>query len=158
MEQSAAPDRRPQYAGWRQQPGLLAGIPVVGHVGLTPQTATALGGYKAQGRSADRALAVARDALALQDAGAGIVVLECVPRSAATALCQVVRFPVIGIGAGPDCAGQVLVLYDVLGIQPTPPARFVRNFMQGSEGIEAAVSAYVAAVKDGSFPAAEHCF
>jgi 3-methyl-2-oxobutanoate hydroxymethyltransferase len=134
------------------------GVPVCGHVGLQPQSVNTLGGFRVQAKDAATQGRLQVDALALQEAGAAIVVLECVPRAAAAALCQLLRIPVIGIGAGPDCAGQVLVLYDVLGIQPTPPARFVRNFMQGSDGIEAAVRAYVAAVKDGSFPAAEHCF
>jgi 3-methyl-2-oxobutanoate hydroxymethyltransferase len=134
------------------------GIPVCGHVGLQPQSVNALGGYRVQAKDTAAQERLQVDALALQDAGAAIVVLECVPRAAATALCQLLRIPVIGIGAGPDCAGQVLVLYDALGIQPTPPARYVRNFMRGSDGIEGAVAAYVTAVKEGSFPAAEHCF
>jgi len=134
------------------------GVPVCGHVGLQPQSVNTLGGYRVQAKDAYAQERLQADAIELQEAGAAIMVVECVPRTAAAALCQALRIPVIGIGAGPDCGGQVLVLYDALGIQPTPPARFVRNFMQGSDGIAAAVAAYVAAVKDGSFPAAEHCF
>ena len=134
------------------------GIPVCGHVGLQPQSVNALGGYRVQGKDEASSAALSRDAQAIEAAGATLLVLECVPRAVAARLCPSLRIPVIGIGAGPECAGQVLVLYDALGIQPTPPARFVRNFMQGRDSIGAAVSAYVAAVKDGSFPAAEHCF
>ena len=134
------------------------GVPVCGHVGLQPQSVNALGGYRVQAKDAPAQERLVADARALETAGAALVVLECVPRAAAIAMCAAVRIPVIGIGAGPECAGQVLVLYDALGIQPTPPARFVRDFMQGRDSIASAVGAYVAAVKDVSFPAAEHCF
>jgi 3-methyl-2-oxobutanoate hydroxymethyltransferase len=87
-----------------------------------------------------------------------MLVVECVPRSLGEALTQAVGIPVIGIGAGPACSGQVLVIYDALGVTAGRPARFVRNFMAGRDSIEAALAAYVAAVKDGSFPAPEHCF
>jgi 3-methyl-2-oxobutanoate hydroxymethyltransferase len=133
------------------------GIPVCGHVGLQPQSVNALGGYRVQGK-AGAADAVLADAHAVEAAGAGLLVVECVPRALAVRICEASRIPVIGIGAAPECAGQVLVLYDALGIQPTPPARFVRNFMQGSDGVEAALRAYVDAVRNGAFPAAEHCF
>jgi 3-methyl-2-oxobutanoate hydroxymethyltransferase len=134
------------------------GIPVCGHVGLQPQAVNALGGYRVQGKDDAGSAAVLADAQAVAAAGAALLVLECVPRSVAVHVCQSLHTPVIGIGAAPECAGQVLVLYDALGIQPTPPARFVRNFMPGRDSIAAAVAAYVVAVKDGSFPAAEHCF
>ncbi|MEP7183879.1 MAG: 3-methyl-2-oxobutanoate hydroxymethyltransferase [Betaproteobacteria bacterium] len=134
------------------------GIPVCGHVGLQPQSVNALGGYRVQGRTPDAAEALVADARALVASGATLLVVECVPRALGAALTAAAAAPVIGIGAGPDCSGQVLVIYDALGIQPGRPARFVRNFMAGSDGIEAALAAYVAAVKDGTFPAAEHCF
>jgi 3-methyl-2-oxobutanoate hydroxymethyltransferase len=133
------------------------GVPVCGHVGLQPQTVNVLGGYRVQGKG-DAADAVIADARAVEAAGAALLVVECVPRALAVRLCAAVAIPIVGIGAAPECAGQVLVLHDALGIQPTAPARFVRNFMQGADNIESALRAYVAAVKDGSFPAAEHCF
>ena len=98
------------------------------------------------------------DARALCAAGAAMLVVECVPRALGASLTRAVDVPVIGIGAGPECSGQVLVIYDALGIQPGRAARFVRNFMAGSDSVGAALAAFVAAVKDGSFPAPEHCF
>jgi len=95
---------------------------------------------------------------ALAAAGAALFVVECVPQAPGEALTRAMPVPVIGIGAGPLCSGQVLVLYDALGIQPGRPARFVRSFMAGKDGVEAALAAYAAAVKDGSFPGPEHCF
>ncbi len=134
------------------------GIPVCGHVGLLPQSVHTLGGYRVQGKTPDAAEALLTDVRELSAAGAAMLVVECVPRTLGEALTQAARIPVIGIGAGPACSGQVLVIYDALGIQPGRAARFVRNFMTGNDSIEAALSAYVAAVKDGSFPAPEHCF
>jgi 3-methyl-2-oxobutanoate hydroxymethyltransferase len=134
------------------------GVPVCGHVGLTPQSVNVLGGYKVQGKSADAADAMIADARALADAGAAMLVVECVPRDLGARLTRSVNVPVIGIGAGPDCSGQVLVVYDALGIQPGKAARFVRNFMSGHDSILGALTAYVSAVRDGSFPAPEHCF
>jgi 3-methyl-2-oxobutanoate hydroxymethyltransferase len=134
------------------------GVPVCGHVGLTPQSFNTLGGYRVQGKSADAADALVADARALADAGASIIVAECVPRALGARLQAEAGAPIIGIGAGPDCAGQVLVLYDALGITPGKPARFVRNFMPGHSSVVAALAAYVAAVRDGSFPGPEHCF
>jgi len=134
------------------------GIPVCGHIGLLPQSVNTLGGYRVQGKTVDAADALAADARALVDAGAALLVAECVPRALGARLQQTAGAPIVGIGAGPECAGQVLVIYDALGITPGKPARFVRNFMQGQAGVEAALSAYVAAVRDGSFPGAEHCF
>jgi 3-methyl-2-oxobutanoate hydroxymethyltransferase len=133
-------------------------VPVCGHVGLLPQSVNALGGYRVQGKTPDAAEALLADARALAAAGAAMLVVECVPRALGEALTRVSGVPVIGIGAGPACSGQVLVIYDALGIQPGRAARFVRNFMTGKDSIGAALSAYVAAVKDGSFPAPEHCF
>ena len=134
------------------------GVPVCGHVGLQPQAVNALGGYRVQGKTADAAAALLADAHALVTAGASLIVVECVPQALGDALTRKAGVPVIGIGAGPACSGQVLVLYDALGIQPGRPARFVRNFMVGRDSVEAALTAYVAAVKDGSFPGPEHCF
>ena len=134
------------------------GIPVCGHVGLTPQSVHALGGFRVQGKTDEAADAMLADADALVEAGIALLVVECVPRALGARLTARSRVPVIGIGAGPDCSGQVLVVYDALGIQPGKPARFVRNFMPGHDSIEAALAAYVNAVRDGSFPAPEHCF
>ena len=134
------------------------GVPVCGHVGLLPQSVHALGGYRVQGKTPDAATALTEDARALVTAGAAMLVVECVPSAVGATLARDAGVPVIGIGAGPSCSGQVLVIYDALGIQPGRAARFVRNFMVGSESIEAALAAYVRAVKDGSFPAPEHCF
>jgi 3-methyl-2-oxobutanoate hydroxymethyltransferase len=134
------------------------GVPVCGHVGLLPQSVHALGGYRVQGKTPDAAAALHDDARALVEAGAAMLVVECVPSAVGAALTRAAGVPVIGIGAGPSCSGQVLVIYDALGIQPGRAARFVRNFMAGHDSIEAALAAYVAAVRDGSFPAPEHCF
>ena len=134
------------------------GVPVCGHVGLQPQSVNALGGYRVQGKTADAAESLLADARALAAAGAAMLVVECVPRALGARLQRDVGVPVIGIGAGPDCAGQVLVIYDALGITPGKTARFVRNFMPGSASVVAAIAAYVAAVRDGSFPGPEHCF
>lgn len=134
------------------------GVPVCGHVGLLPQSVHSLGGYRVQGKTAEAADVLLEDARALVAAGATMLVVECVPTAVGEALTRAAGIPVIGIGAGPSCSGQVLVIYDALGIQRGRAARFVRNFMIGHDGIEAALAAYVAAVKDGSFPAPEHCF
>jgi len=134
------------------------GIPVCGHVGLLPQSVNMLGGYRVQGKTPDAAEALIADGRALAAAGATMLVAECVPRDLGAALTSAAGIPVIGIGAGPACSGQVLVIYDALGVTTGRPARFVRNFMLGHDSIEAALAAFVAAVKDGSFPAAEHCF
>jgi 3-methyl-2-oxobutanoate hydroxymethyltransferase len=133
------------------------GIPVCGHLGLQPQSVHRLGGYKAQGRTDASARALREDAQALTAAGIDLLVLEMVPAALAAELTVAIAAPTIGIGAGPGCSGQVLVLYDMLGIYPGKPARFVRNFMTGSSDVEGAVAAYVRAVKDGCFPGPEHC-
>jgi 3-methyl-2-oxobutanoate hydroxymethyltransferase len=132
------------------------GIPVCGHLGLQPQSVHRLGGYRVQGKTEVSARVLREDAHALAVAGADLIVLEMVPAALAMELTADVAVPTIGIGAGPGCSGQVLVLYDMLGIYPGKPARFVRNFMSGRASIEEAVAAYVKAVKDGSFPGAEH--
>ncbi|OIP13200.1 MAG: 3-methyl-2-oxobutanoate hydroxymethyltransferase [Betaproteobacteria bacterium CG2_30_59_46] len=134
------------------------GIPVCGHVGLTPQSVHQLGGYKVQGKGDAAGQKLIEDALALQQAGAGLLVLEAIPAALARQVTQQLVIPTIGIGAGPDCSGQVLVLYDLLGIYPGKSPKFARNFLAGAEGIPSAVAEYVKAVKDGSFPAPEHCF
>ena len=133
-------------------------VPVCAHLGLTPQSVHQLGGYKVQGKSAQSADLLKHDAQLLQAAGASMLVLEAIPAALGKEVTDLLTMPTIGIGAGPDCAGQVLVMHDALGVFPGRKARFVKNFMDGQASIEAAVSAYVAAVKDGSFPAIEHCF
>ncbi len=132
------------------------GIPVWAHIGLTPQSVHALGGYRVQGRDERAAARLKDDAVALQQAGAALLLIEMIPAALGAELTGLLTIPTVGIGAGPGCSGQVLVLHDMLGIFPGKTARFVRNFMNGAASIEAAVKAYVAAVKDGSFPAAEH--
>ncbi len=132
------------------------GIPVCAHLGLTPQSVHALGGYRVQGRSEQEAERLLADARALDDAGAALLVLELVPSAVAERVTQAVGMPTIGIGAGNGTSGQVLVLHDMLDVYPGRKPRFVRNFMQGQPDIGAAVAAYVVAVKDRSFPAPEH--
>jgi 3-methyl-2-oxobutanoate hydroxymethyltransferase len=134
------------------------GVPVCGHVGLTPQSVHMLGGFKVQGRSDDAARQVRDDARSLAEAGAALLVVECVPRALGAELTRASPVPIIGIGAGPECSGQVLVIYDAIGVQPGKPAKFVRNFLAGRDSVQDALATYVAAVKDGSFPAPEHCF
>ncbi|WP_341956162.1 3-methyl-2-oxobutanoate hydroxymethyltransferase [Microbacterium sp. LWH13-1.2] len=133
-----------------------AGIPVVGHVGLTPQTATSLGGYRAQGRTADAALAVIDDALALQDAGVSLLVIEAVPSEVTAALAPLLRIPLIGIGAGADADGQVLVFHDLLGIYAGGVAKFVKRYADVRGVSVAGVQAYADEVRDGVYPAPEH--
>jgi 3-methyl-2-oxobutanoate hydroxymethyltransferase len=134
------------------------GIPVCAHLGFTPQSVHELGGYKVQGRDEAGARKIMEDAVALDRAGAAMVVLEMVPAALAKQITERVNMMTIGIGAGPDCDGQVLVLHDMLGIYLGKSPRFVRNFMQDATSIQQAVEHYVAAVKDGTFPAAEHSF
>ena len=134
------------------------GIPVCAHLGLTPQSVHQLGGYRVQGREATAAERIRRDARLLQQAGAGLLVLEAVPAELAKAITAELEIPTIGIGAGPDCDGQVLVLYDMLGIYPRPSPKFSRNFLDGAASIEEAVKRYIAAVKSGEFPGPEHSF
>jgi 3-methyl-2-oxobutanoate hydroxymethyltransferase len=133
------------------------GIPVCAHLGLLPQSVNQLGGYRVQGRDAAAADRLIADAHALEAAGAGLIVLEMVPAALAKTVTGALTIPTIGIGAGADCAGQVLVLYDMLGLYPRAP-KFSKNFLAGQDGVEAAARAYVAAVRDGSFPATEHGF
>jgi 3-methyl-2-oxobutanoate hydroxymethyltransferase len=129
------------------------GIPVCAHLGLTPQTVHALGGYRVQGRSESDALKLKREALELQDAGASMLVLEMVPAALATEVTQQLpRCHTIGIGSGNGTAGQVLVMHDMLGINLGKNPKFVRNFMEGQSSVRHAMAAYVQAVKNGSFP------
>lgn len=135
------------------------GAPVCAHLGLLPQSVHQLGGYRIQGRDDAGAERIRADALALQGAGASMLVLECVPSVLAGALAATLRIPVIGIGAGNTCDGQVLVLQDMLGLTPGGGPRFSKNFLSDSAagaGIDAAIEAYVQAVKSGTFPASEH--
>ena len=134
------------------------GIPVCGHVGLTPQSVHQLGGYRVQGKTEDTARRVLDDAKAVEEAGAALIVLEAIPAALAADVTRALEIPTIGIGAGVDCAGQVLVLQDMLDIYPGRKARFVRNFMAGAPSIKAAIQAYVQAVKQKQFPAPEHSF
>lgn len=134
------------------------GVPVCGHLGLTPQSVHQLGGFRVQGKTVDAAKQLIEDALALERAGAGMIVLEAIPATLAAEVTASLSIPTIGIGAGRDCSGQVLVLHDLLGVFPGKKAKFVRNFMDGASSIQQAVENYVRAVKDGSFPGPEHSF
>ena len=135
------------------------GIPVCAHIGLTPQAVHQLGGYRVQGRTEEGASALREDAIALQQAGAALVVLEMVPSDLAAKLtANLDSMATIGIGAGPHCDGQVLVLHDMLGVFKGYRPRFVKDFLKGRDDIDDAIAAYVQAVKDGSFPAPEHCY
>jgi 3-methyl-2-oxobutanoate hydroxymethyltransferase len=134
------------------------GIPVCGHIGLTPQSVHQLGGYRVQGKGDVAAHQLLEDALALQQAGAGMVLMEAIPAALAAEVTAKLSVPTIGIGAGAGCSGQVLVVYDMLNIYPGKKARFVKDFMAGADSIGQAVANYVAEVKSGYFPAAEHSF
>lgn len=136
----------------------MRGIPVCAHIGLTPQSVHAFGGYKVQGKGDAAAQALLADAVAHDQAGAALVLMECVPAVLGKQVTETLRCPTIGIGAGVDCDGQVLVMHDMLGVFPGKTAKFVKNFMDGQTSIQAAVAAYVAAVKNKSFPAPEHTF
>lgn len=133
-------------------------IPVCAHLGLTPQSVHQLGGYKVQGKTTEAADLLKADALLLQQAGATLLVLEAIPAQLGKDTTELLAIPTIGIGAGVDCSGQVLVMHDLLGVFPGRKARFVKNFMDGQSSIDEAVLAYVRAVKSKEFPAAEHCF
>jgi len=133
-------------------------VPVCAHLGLLPQSVHLLGGYKVQGKSKDAATIMLEQAIACQDAGAQMVVLEAIPSTLGEKITAELHIPTIGIGAGPDCSGQVLVLQDMLGISPGKPPKFVKDFMDGHHSIEAAIKAYVREVKSGKFPGPEYCF
>lgn len=143
------------------------GIPVCAHLGFTPQSVNQLGGYKIQGKTDESAARILKDATDMADAGASFVLLEMVPAALAKIITETIAAPTIGIGAGVDCSGQVLVLQDLLGIYNGPAGknpdefrspRFVRNFLKETDSIQTAVSAYINAVKDQSFPAKEHSY
>ncbi len=134
------------------------GIPVCAHIGLTPQSVNQLGGYKVQGKTEAAAKKLLQDAKALQEAGAGMVLMEAVPAALAADITAQLGVPTIGIGAGAGCSGQVLVVYDMLGIYPGRKARFVKDFMPGAGSVGQAIAHYVAEVKAGTFPAQEHSF
>ncbi len=133
-----------------------AGIPVMGHVGLTPQTSTALGGYKAQGRTSQQAAKIRDEALALQQAGCFAIVFEAIPSKLAAAIMPALEIPVIGIGAGPAVDGQVLVFHDLLGIREGLGARFVKRYANLLDEMVAGVTAYADEVRNRSFPGPEH--
>ncbi len=145
----------PQFEVIRRLTGL--GVPVCGHLGLLPQSVHKLGGYRVQGRESERAEAILADAHGLQEAGVDLLVLECVPSALARRIASELEVPVIGIGAGAACDGQVLVVYDMLGMNPRPP-RFVKDFLAEGGSILGAFEAYVSQVREGHFPAAEQSF
>lgn len=134
------------------------GIPVWAHIGLTPQSVHALGGYRIQGKGEQAAARMRDDALALQQAGAAMLLLEMIPAVLGSELTQALTIPTIGIGAGPGCSGQVLVLHDMLGVYPGKKGRFVKDFMLEAQSIDGAVRAYVEAVRNGSYPTSEHSY
>ena len=133
-------------------------VPVCAHLGLTPQSVHKFGGYRVQGRERDAAEKLRTDALAVQQAGADLLVLECVPAALAAVITRELRIPTIGIGAGADCDGQVLVVYDLLGLTAGRRPRFSKDFLAGRDSIVAAIAAYVSDVRGGRFPAAEHAY
>ena len=135
-----------------------SGIPVMGHLGLTPQSATALGGYKAQGRTAPRARRMLADALALQEAGCYSLVLEAVPTPVAARITAALEIPTIGIGAGPDCDGQVLVYHDLLGLTEGHTARFVKRYADLATVIREALASFAADVRSGAYPEERHTY
>ncbi len=135
------------------------GVPVCAHTGLTPQAVNQLGGYRVQGATEDSAARLRADAKALEDAGAAFMVIEMIPATLGAQITKsLATMATIGIGAGPECDGQVLVLHDMLGVYPGKKPRFTKDFMHGAASIEAAVAAYVQAVKGGTFPAPENCY
>jgi 3-methyl-2-oxobutanoate hydroxymethyltransferase len=134
------------------------GIPVCGHLGLTPQSVHALGGYRVQGRGDDAGQQLLKEAKLLEQAGAGMVVLEAIPAALAAAVTEALKIPTIGIGAGVECSGQVLVLHDMLDVFPGRKAKFVKNFMRTTGTIQGAVELYVKEVKARTFPGPDHSF
>ena len=133
------------------------GMPVCVHLGLLPQSIHKLGGYRIQGREEAAARQIIDEALALQDAGADMALVECIPAELGARLAEALTIPLIGIGAGPGCDAQVLVSYDMLGITPGRRPKFSKDFLTGRDSLQAAVEAYVQAVKSGEFPGPEHC-
>lgn len=134
------------------------GIPVCAHMGLTPQSVNRIGGHRVQGRNPDAANTIIEEAKLLESQGASMLLLECIPAKLAQRITKSLNIPVIGIGAGPEVDGQIMVMHDVLGISPITP-KFVKNFLvESTTGIQGAITAYVNAVKNRSFPAPEHCY
>ena len=133
-------------------------VPVCAHLGLLPQSVHTLGGFKVQGKSTESAQTLINDAKALQEAGAQLLVLEAIPSELGKKVTESIQIPTIGIGAGPDCSGQVLVMHDMLGAFPGRSPKFVKNFLSGQSSIEEAFKCYVQEVKTGKFPGPEHCF
>jgi 3-methyl-2-oxobutanoate hydroxymethyltransferase len=131
-------------------------VPVCAHLGLTPQSVLRLGGYRVQGRSEDAAAKLLDDARAVEEAGASMLVLECVPSTLAARITEALSIPTIGIGAGPQCSGQVLVLHDMLGLRHGRQPRFVKDFLAGGGSMGGAFEAFVREVREGTFPAPEH--
>jgi len=136
----------------------LRSIPVCAHLGLTPQSVHALGGYRVQGKSAEMAEQIVEMSRKVEEAGASLLVLECVPESLAERITRERQIPTVGIGAGARCDGQVLVIHDLIGITPGKRPKFVKNYLEGRDSVQAAIQAYVHEVRDGSFPAKEHTF
>jgi 3-methyl-2-oxobutanoate hydroxymethyltransferase len=134
------------------------GIPVLGHIGLTPQSVNQMGGYKVQGRTPASAEQLVEDARILEQAGAFGVVLECMPPDVAETITAAVDIPTIGIGAGRGCDGQILVLNDLLGLSLNPPAKFVKPYAALAKTMQEAFAAYIKEVQDGTFPSDEHCY
>jgi 3-methyl-2-oxobutanoate hydroxymethyltransferase len=134
------------------------GVPVCGHLGLTPQSVHTLGGFRIQGKTDTQAQQLIAEAKMLQEAGAGMLVLELIPAALARDVTAALRIPTIGIGAGVDCAGQVLVLHDMLDIYPGKKAKFVKNFLAGAGSVQGALAAYVREVKAKTFPGPEHSY
>jgi len=137
---------------------VTAGIPVMGHVGLTPQSVHALGGYRVQGREAEQAERIKREARALEEAGAFAVVLELLPAPLSHEITNSLTIPTIGIGAGPGCDGQVLVLYDALGLNPAFRPRFLKRYAELHQAAREGVERYLREVREGAYPDAEHSF
>ena len=134
------------------------GIPVCGHLGLTPQSVHSLGGYRVQGKTEQAAERILNEARCIAQAGAALIVLEAMPATLGEQITRAVDVPTIGIGAGPGCDGQVLVLHDMLGLGADPAPRFVSNFMQGAQDIGDAIARYVDQVRSGTYPAPQHCY
>lgn len=135
------------------------GIPVCAHMGLTPQSVNHLGGYSVQGRDPKQSQAIIDEAKILQDAGASVLLIECVPVKLGKALTESLEIPVIGIGAGPETDGQILVWHDLLGLYPGKTAKFVKNYLKGNrDGVQGAIAKYVKEIKNGRFPARQHCY
>lgn len=134
------------------------GIPVMGHIGLTPQAVHQLGGFRVQGKGEDAGGRMIEEARELEQAGASSLVIECVPAELGKKITAALSIPTIGIGAGPDCSGQILILHDMLDIYPGKKAKFVKNFMADAGSVRDALAAFVREVKAETFPAPEHCF